>query len=221
MSVATTQQLNDAANKLAMANKTYAKLTSKQIIEQSRTNPALASQLQQYLPKGTTITAPAAKFTLPDPNARIRSVMDPKGGASDQVSDPATGTQYYLYPITATTAQWFSVPKGSTLATPVNPTTLASTGSGMTLNTLTANRSKFYDTNKTGVAQQAAQQAEANRLANAAANKAAADKAAADKAAADKAAAAKTVAANAAKIQQTRNDFVNNVVNNDCIGCNT
>jgi phage tail protein X len=86
MSVATTQQLNTAANKLAMANKTYANLSATQIIAQSKTNKTLANQLQQYLPAGTTITAPVAKFTLPDPNARIRSVMDPKGGASDQVS---------------------------------------------------------------------------------------------------------------------------------------
>jgi hypothetical protein len=99
--------------------------------------------------------APTSTFTLPDPDARIKSVLSVKGGASDQVSDPATGIQYYLYPTSPTTAQWYSVPKGSTLATPVNPKTLAATGDGMTLKTLTSNRQAFYQANPTGTAQRA------------------------------------------------------------------
>jgi len=54
MATATTAQLQAAANKLATVNSSYKNMTATQIIAASKNNPAIATQLQNYLPSGVT-----------------------------------------------------------------------------------------------------------------------------------------------------------------------
>ena len=128
-------------------------------------------------------------FTLPDPSKQITNLWAGNDVVGDgkTVTDPATGTTYYLTPSALGKAQWYGVPKGSTLASPVtNPTTqptLSNSGQ-LTVATLNKNINTFFTANPMGNA--------AFKAANdtVAAQKAAREKAIADKAAAEAAEAA-------------------------------
>ena len=118
-----------------------------------------ASKTPTAVTKTTTPTPAAPKFTLPDPVTTLKNIIAGKGGSDTQINS-ATGDTYYLYPSPNGSAQWYVTPKGSTLASPVsNPTTnptVAGNAQGVTLKTLTADRTKYYTANPTGAAKAAA-----------------------------------------------------------------
>lgn len=159
----------------------YRTATPATVAAAAKTNPQLQSALAGFLPGGTTVAAPvtAAKtpaptaqgpapallptvtktgastaFTLPDPVAQLTQIWSgniPSSGKT--ITDPATGTTYYLSPTSLKQAQWYAVPKGSAIASPVNnPTTnpsISNTG-GLTVSTLNKNVANFFASTPTG-----------------------------------------------------------------------
>jgi hypothetical protein len=117
----------------------------------------------------------AAAFKPPDPNATIKNIMAGKGG-SDTITDPKTGTKYYLKPINPTTAQWFAAKPGSSYANAVNANGVISQSEGATMATLTKDRQAWYQANPTETAKQAAAAIEAKAKAEQAAKEQAAAK---------------------------------------------
>jgi len=159
----TSTKTSDAAQIVAAANKAVA---------------AAAAPKTTTTAKAPTPAYVAPKFTLPDPTVTLKNIVAGKGG-SDTQTNSATGETYYLYPSANGSAQWYVVPRGSSIATPVlNPTTnptASNSGQGVTLKTLTADRTDYYKANPTATAKAAAaiaadnQAKQANQLSNLAA----------------------------------------------------
>ena len=98
------------------------------------TAPLTAAQATaQAQQQAATTAAKVGSVTLPEPNAAIKSILTNATGApASTVTDSNTNTTYYLLPGSTTTAQWYAVPAGSSIATPVNYTNNQPMGNGIT-----------------------------------------------------------------------------------------